>query len=212
MGNDSGGSIRIPSAWCGLTGLKPTHGRVSLRGNLSCEWSTTAVGPLCRSVADAAFILQAIAGYDADDPMSRREPVPDYLKALQSNTRRFRVGIPRRLFADGLDSDHSEAFAAAVDVLRQRVAQLRDIELPPVRQSIGYDTMTEFYREHEPYITKSPELIRSRKRGGRLKMGTGESSRLFTQPIRNGRGAARDPRCLRKLRCAGLADHCCSHH
>jgi aspartyl-tRNA(Asn)/glutamyl-tRNA(Gln) amidotransferase subunit A len=164
VGNDSGGSIRIPAAWCGLVGLKPSHGRVSLSGDLSCEWSTTTVGPICRTVADAALLLQALAGYDATDPMSRDEPVPDYTEALNANARRFRIGVPRALFAEQLDPEHAAAFSQALGVLGSRVDAVRDIELPPVRFSIGFDTMAEFYSEHEPYITKTPELYQPQTR------------------------------------------------
>jgi aspartyl-tRNA(Asn)/glutamyl-tRNA(Gln) amidotransferase subunit A len=164
IGNDSGGSIRIPAAWCGIVGLKPTHGRVSLSGNLSCEWSTTCVGPICRSVSDAALFLQAIAGYDPADPMSRDAVVPNYREALKANTKRFRLGIPRAMLTADLDEEHAAAFNQALRILGDRVADTRDVELPPVRLAIGYDTMAEFYAEHEPYITKTPELYQPRTR------------------------------------------------
>lgn len=164
VGNDAGGSIRIPAARCGVVGLKPTHGRVSLRGNLSCEWSITAIGPICRTVADVALMLQAIAGYDPADPVSRGEAVPDYTAALTSDTRRFRIGVPRSLFAGQFDSEHAAAFSQALAVLAGQVTEVRDIELPPVRLSIGYDTFAEYYSEHEPYVLKCPEMYQPRTR------------------------------------------------
>ncbi|MGI9074982.1 MAG: amidase [Bryobacteraceae bacterium] len=164
IGNDSGGSIRIPAAWCGVVGLKPTHGRVSLSGDLSCEWSTTCVGPICRTVSDAALLLQAIAGYDSADAMSQDELVPNYTEVLKTNTRPFRIGVPRTLFTRELDTEHEQAFTEAMRVLRDRVADIREVELPPVRFSIGIDTMAEFYREHETYITKTPELYQPQTR------------------------------------------------
>ncbi|HXK06848.1 MAG TPA: amidase [Verrucomicrobiae bacterium] len=164
VGNDAGGSIRIPAARCSAVGLKPTHGRVSLRGNLSCEWSITCVGPICRTVSDAALLLQAIAGYDPADPMSRDEAVPNYREALKMNTRRFRIGVPRAMFTAGLDAEHEAAFTEALRVLGQLVAETHDIELPPVRLTIGIDTSAEYYPEHQPYMAKTPELYQPQTR------------------------------------------------
>jgi aspartyl-tRNA(Asn)/glutamyl-tRNA(Gln) amidotransferase subunit A len=164
VGNDAGGSIRIPAARCGVVGLKPTHGRVSLRGDLSCEWSITCVGPICRTVSDAALLLRAIAGYDVADPMSRNEVVPNYTEALKMDTRRFRIGVPRTLFTGELDAEHEIAFTQALRVLGGGVAETRAVELPSVRLSIGIDTSAEFYSEHEPYITKTPELYQPQTR------------------------------------------------
>lgn len=152
VGSDAGGSIRIPAARCGVVGLKPSHGRVSLRGHLSCEWSVTAVGPICRTVADAALLMQVLAGYDPADPISRNEPVPDYTAALGADIRRFRVGVARSLFAERLDSEYAEAFSQAIEVIRGQVAEVRDIELPPVRLSIGFETGADYYAEHEAHL------------------------------------------------------------
>jgi aspartyl-tRNA(Asn)/glutamyl-tRNA(Gln) amidotransferase subunit A len=140
VGNDAGGSIRIPAARCGVVGLKPTHGRVSLRGTSTCEWSITCVGPLCRSVSDAAMLLQVLAGYDPADPISHKEPVPNYTQALQTNTKRFRLGVPRALLTKELDTEHEAAFEQALRVLRDHVASTRHVELPPVRLTIGIDS------------------------------------------------------------------------
>lgn len=137
---------------------------VSLRGALSCEWSITCVGPICRTVSDAALLLQAIAGFDSADPMSRDVSVANYTEALKVNIRDFRIGVPRALFNDGVDAEHEVAFTEAVRVLRQRVAEIHDDELPPVRLTIGVDTSAEYYPEHEPYMTKTPELYQPQAR------------------------------------------------
>src|SRR5215831_11988303 len=108
-------------------------------------------------------LLQAIAGYHPTDPMGRDEAVPNYPEALTINTRRFRIGIPRALFAGELDNVQS-AFNQAMRVLGERVAKTCDVELPPVRFSFGFDTMADFYAEHEPYITKTPELYQPQTR------------------------------------------------
>jgi aspartyl-tRNA(Asn)/glutamyl-tRNA(Gln) amidotransferase subunit A len=109
-------------------------------------------------------MLQSIAGYDPADPVSRGEPVPDYTAALRSDTRRFRIGVPRSLFAKQFDSEHAAAFSQALAVLATQAGDVRDIELPPVRVSIGFDTFAEYYGEHEPYLSKTPELYQPRTR------------------------------------------------
>src|SRR6185369_9120124 len=94
LGSDTGGSIRQPSAYCGITGLKPTYGRVSTRGAIPLSWSLDHVGPMCRSVEDAALLLQVIAGYDPLEASSVDAPVPDYSKALKTKVAGMRLGIP----------------------------------------------------------------------------------------------------------------------
>jgi aspartyl-tRNA(Asn)/glutamyl-tRNA(Gln) amidotransferase subunit A len=110
------------------------------------------------------LLLQAIAGFDSADPMSQEKPVPDYTEALKKNTRQFRIGVPRKLFIGQLDAEHETAFTEAMRVLGDRVAGTRDVDLPPVRFSIGIDTMAEFYGEHKPYITRTPELYQPQTR------------------------------------------------
>jgi aspartyl-tRNA(Asn)/glutamyl-tRNA(Gln) amidotransferase subunit A len=96
--------------------------------------------------------------------MSRDEPVPDYLQALKPRRKKLRVGVPRRLFAEQLDADHATAFAESLRVLATEGAIAQDVVLPPVRRSIGFDTMAEFYGEHEPHITKTPETYQPQTR------------------------------------------------
>src|SRR2546429_2341696 len=98
IGSDTGGSIREPAAFCGIVGLKPTYGRVSTRGVVPLSWSLDHIGPICRNVRDSAILLQALAGYDADDASSQQVPVPDYSFALQQNPRQLRVGVARQVF------------------------------------------------------------------------------------------------------------------
>src|SRR5207245_1565797 len=84
LGSDTGGSIRQPAAYCGIVGLKPTYGRVSTRGAVPLSWSLDHLGPMCRTVADASHLLQAIAGYDPQEPTSVDTPVPDLAPALKA--------------------------------------------------------------------------------------------------------------------------------
>ncbi len=105
MGSDTGGSIRGPAAWCGTVGIKPTYGRVSRRGVFPLSWTLDHVGPLTRSVEDAAITLQVLAGHDPQDPASADVPVADYRADLEKGVEGLRIGIPRAFFADGFGDD-----------------------------------------------------------------------------------------------------------
>ena len=132
MGSDTGGSIRGPAAWCGTVGIKPTYGRVSRRGVFPLSWTLDHIGPLARSVEDAAITLQVLAGHDAQDPASADEPVPDYRADLEKGVAGLRIGIPRAFFA------HAQATTAEVvagidrtaEQLRAAGAVVEDVTLP----------------------------------------------------------------------------------
>jgi aspartyl-tRNA(Asn)/glutamyl-tRNA(Gln) amidotransferase subunit A len=130
LGSDTGGSIRQPAALCGIVGLKPTYGRVSRYGLLAFASSLDQIGPLTRTVADAAIALSVIAGADSADATSAPEPVPDYTAALTGDVRGARVGVPRRLMDGGVDPDVARAMTAALDTLAGRGATLVDVDLP----------------------------------------------------------------------------------
>src|SRR5207244_6911515 len=110
LGSDTGGSIRQPAAMCGVVGLKPTYGRVSRYGLLAYGSSLDQIGPLARTVHDAAVTLGVIAGADAADATSAPEPVADYAAALTGEIRGTRVGVPARLLEQGVDPDVARAF------------------------------------------------------------------------------------------------------
>jgi len=135
LGSDTGGSIRQPSALCGVVGLKPTYGRVSRYGLIAHGSSLDQIGPIGRSVADAAAILSAIAGRDSADATSVDQPTMDYERALTGDAR-ARIGVPRSLLERGVDPQVSRAFFAALDVLKSGGAELVDIELPHARYAI----------------------------------------------------------------------------
>jgi aspartyl-tRNA(Asn)/glutamyl-tRNA(Gln) amidotransferase subunit A len=118
LGSDTGGSIRIPAALCGVVGLKPTRGRVSLRGVVPLSWSHDHAGPIARTVHDTAVLLQAIAGYDPLDPASKDVPVPNYSGELQAGIKGLRIGVPASFFFDDLASGVGEAVRSAIDTLR----------------------------------------------------------------------------------------------
>ncbi len=136
LGSDTGGSIRQPAALCGVVGLKPTYGRVSRYGLLAFGSSLDQIGPMTRTVADAALALGVMAGADAADATCAAEPVPDYAAALSGDVRGTRIGVPRALL-DGLDPDVGRAIHTALDTLASRGAALVDVDLPHAKHAIA---------------------------------------------------------------------------
>ena len=136
IGSDTGGSIRIPAALCGVVGLTPTYGRVSLRGAIPLAWSLDHAGPMTRTVRDAALLLRVIAGYDPADPVSADVPVDDYLADIESGVRGLRIGVVRGRFFDRLEPGEqpsaavTAAIAAAIDLLSGEGAGIDEVELP----------------------------------------------------------------------------------
>lgn len=131
LGSDTGGSIRGPSSFCNLAGLRPTYGRVTRHGVIPMCVTMDTIGPMARTVEDCAIMLQAIAGRDALDPTSSPEPVPDYLESLNGGVKGLRIGLPREMFEfDGLDGETREAVTKAVGVLEELGASAEDVSLP----------------------------------------------------------------------------------
>jgi aspartyl-tRNA(Asn)/glutamyl-tRNA(Gln) amidotransferase subunit A len=117
LGEDTGGSVRTPAAWCGVVGLRPTWGRISRHGSFPLSWSMDTPGPLTRTVEDTALVLRIIAGHDPRDPLTSRRPVPDYAAALDAGVRGLKVGIIRELTI-GADTD-AEVRTAVLDAARR---------------------------------------------------------------------------------------------
>ncbi len=130
LGTDTLGSIRFPSAMNGVTGLKPSWGRVSRAGVFALAQSMDHVGPMARSAADAAAMLGVIAGADPDDPTAAQEPVPDYLADIGGGVRGLRLGIDRALIAAGTDADSARAIEEAAEVLARIGAVPREVSVP----------------------------------------------------------------------------------
>jgi len=129
LGTDTGGSIRQPAAFCGVVGLKPTYGRVSRWGVVAFASSLDQVGPVTRTVADAALVLQAIAGFDPRDSTSLDQPVPPLGEALTGDVRGLRVGLPQEYF-QAMDDDVRAAVARTAAALVERGAELVELSLP----------------------------------------------------------------------------------
>ena len=129
-GTDTGGSIRQPAALCGITGIKPTYGRVSRYGMIAFASSLDQAGPMTRDAADAALLLQAMAGFDERDSTSVEQPVPDYSAGLEQPLTGLRIGVPREHFGAGLDAAVATVIQDALAEYRQLGAELIDIDLP----------------------------------------------------------------------------------
>ncbi|HVO80364.1 MAG TPA: amidase [Terriglobales bacterium] len=156
IGTDTAGSIRQPAAVCGMVGLKPTYGRVSARGVIPLSWSLDHVGPIARTVADAAVLLHAIAGYDEKDTTTFDTPDADYVAALRGDTKHLRIGVPRAYFYDDLHPEVAAAVSQALTVLASLTADIRDIELPvPTDRSVQ---SAESYAYHAEFVARTPEL------------------------------------------------------
>jgi aspartyl-tRNA(Asn)/glutamyl-tRNA(Gln) amidotransferase subunit A len=156
LGSDTGGSIREPSALCGIVGLKPTYGRVSTRGAIPLSWSLDHIGPMTRSVADSAVALHAMAGYDPDDVTSQDQPVGAYLEAVRKSHARLRIGVPREFFYANLHPEVQAAMDQALSVLVALGGETRDILLEVSADRTVF--RAEAYAYHAEHIASAPEL------------------------------------------------------
>jgi len=160
MGSDTGGSIRIPAALCGVVGLKPTFGRISRMGVTSLSWGLDHVGPLTRTVEDAAICLQVLAGYDPRDPASLDEPVPDYSAGLGQGVKGLRVGVPTNYFFDNVEPEVQEAVRAAYAKLAELGAELVEVALPMPEQIMAVEfaiCLPEASAYHSRMLRETPD-------------------------------------------------------
>lgn len=137
LGSDTGGSIRQPAGFCNIVGLKPTYGRVSRFGLIAYASSLDQVGPMTKTVEDAALVLQAISGFDPQDSTSLNAPVPDYSAALHQGVKGLRIGLPREYFIDGIEPEIRAAVEAAVHELQHQGAEVKSISLPHTRCAVA---------------------------------------------------------------------------
>jgi aspartyl-tRNA(Asn)/glutamyl-tRNA(Gln) amidotransferase subunit A len=156
IGTDTAGSIREPAALCGCVGIKPTYGRVSARGVIPLSWSLDHVGPLAATVADAAVVLQAIAGYDPLDVCSADVPVSDYVAGLRHGAKNLRIGVPRAHFFDDLDDEVRAAVERALVVIGTLVADVRDLHIEV--SSDRTVQAAESFAYHAEHVARTPEL------------------------------------------------------
>jgi len=135
-GTDTGGSIRQPAALCGISGIKPTYGRVSRYGMIAFGSSLDQGGPLAQSAEDCAILLQTMAGFDPRDSTSIDTPVPDYTVQLNQDIKGLKIGLPEEYFTEGLDADVARVIDAAIEEYRKLGAEIIDIKLPNSSLSI----------------------------------------------------------------------------
>ncbi|HKT87156.1 MAG TPA: amidase [Candidatus Sulfotelmatobacter sp.] len=163
IGTDTAGSIREPGALCGCVGLKPTYGRVSSRGIIPLSPSLDHIGPIASTVADAAAVLQAIAGYDGADITTADVPVGDYASAVRGDVKKMRVGVPRAFFFDDLDAEVASAMENTLRGIESMVAEVREVSLDvPTDRALQ---MAESYAYHAENVAKHadkylPETLR----------------------------------------------------
>ena len=160
LGSDTGGSIRIPASLCGITGLKPTYGRVSRAGVLPLAWSMDHVGPMTRSARDCALMLSVIAGYDPADPTTSVLPVPDYGAALTGDVKGLRVGLLRAHFTDPAAPDVRAAVEASAKQLEQAGAVVDEVNLTQVMHvATGSAAIvaSEALAYHAPWMRSRPQ-------------------------------------------------------
>ncbi len=165
IGSDTGGSIRQPAGYCGLVGFKPTYGRVSTAGVIPLSQSLDHLGPITRTVTDAALMLQVIAGYDKQDKASMDVSVPNYAASISAATSSLRLGVPRAYFYEGLHPETQAATEAALLVLKTLTHSQRDIASLATNDTYAsimdpYVTIlrAEAYAYHKKFVATSPEL------------------------------------------------------
>jgi len=160
---DTAGSIRLPAAYCGIVGFKPTYGLVSARGVMALSWSLDHIGPIARNVTDVALVLAAIAGYDPADPTSRELPVGNYAALVRGHAPRLRVGVPRKFFYEDLDPEVARVAEEALRVVAAIAASEREVSFPVDNDRTV--ARAEAYAYHEPNLSEhsgqyDPETLR----------------------------------------------------
>lgn len=135
-GTDTGGSIRQPASFCGITGLKPTYGQVSRFGMIAFASSLDQAGPMTRSAEDAALMLQAMAGFDPNDSTSLENDVADYSAGLNNDLGGLTVGLPKEFFEEGLDGEVAKVIETAIEEYRKLGAEIKEVSLPNMKLSV----------------------------------------------------------------------------
>lgn len=167
LGTDTGGSIRIPAAYCGIVGFKPTYGLVSRAGVVPLAWTLDHVGPMTKTVEDTAIMLEAIAGYDPADPASAQRPVEPYRPALSRSLRGIKVGMPRQLLEVNVAEEVQAAVAAAAGVLRDLGMSVEEIDLPRLDDATAVQrtiVFSEAAAYHQAYFPAQAENYSPRMR------------------------------------------------
>jgi aspartyl-tRNA(Asn)/glutamyl-tRNA(Gln) amidotransferase subunit A len=160
LGSDTAGSIRVPSALCGVVGMKPTFGRVSKRGVFPLSWTLDHVGPLTRTVEDNALLLNALAGHDPEDPYSMDRPAEDFARDLRGDVRSGAVGVPTNFYFEHVEDEVERKVRESIDVFRSLGAEVREVEVPNLWETLKALRLTlasEAYAVHEERLKSEPE-------------------------------------------------------
>jgi aspartyl-tRNA(Asn)/glutamyl-tRNA(Gln) amidotransferase subunit A len=192
LGTDTAGSVRIPASYCSITGFKPTYGRVSNHGVIPLSWTLDHVGPMTKTVEDAALMLGVIAGFDEQDPTTQDIPVADYARALQTSVAKLRLGLPRKMFFEGLDVEVETAVDEALAVLRKLTVGVRDVTLPPVPSAAAV-WGPEIYAYHAQWIAASPEKYQPQTRAA-IQRSAGSKAEAYARALRDVANARREIR------------------
>jgi len=188
LGTDTGGSIRQPASLCGVVGFKPSYGRVSRYGLVAFGSSLDQVGPLTRSVADAALVLRAMSGHDPLDSTSVTYPVPDYLAALTPEIKGLRIGVPDEYFIEGMDGEVEQIVRAAIGKLEEMGASVKPISLPHT------DAALSVY-----YLVAPAEVSANLARFDGIRYGPRMDSDSLWETYRRTRGAGFGPEVKRRI-------------
>ncbi len=137
LGTDTGGSIRQPASFCGISGIRPTYGRTSRYGVMSMASSLDTIGPMCKSIEDLAIVLEAIAGKDMMDGTTSEKPVEPYSKLLRKDVQGLRIGLPKEYFIDGIHPDVEQCVRAATETMKSLGAKIVDISLPHTKYAVA---------------------------------------------------------------------------
>jgi aspartyl-tRNA(Asn)/glutamyl-tRNA(Gln) amidotransferase subunit A len=158
-GSDTGGSIRTPSSLCGIVGLKPTYGRVSLHGVIPLAWSLDHIGPMTKSVPDAAAMLTVMAGHDVNDPSSAREKAPSFARALKNDVKRLRIGVEPSFCFSGVDDDVAENLRKALKLFEKLGARIVEVTVPSIEMTSVVESViitAEAASYHEKNLRERP--------------------------------------------------------
>ena len=160
LGSDTAGSIRIPSALCGVVGMKPTFGRVSKRGVFPLSWTLDHIGPLTRTVEDNALLLNTLAGHEPKDPYSADRPIGDFTRVLRRDIRSSAVGVPANFYFEHVEDEVKQRVIESIDVFRSLGAEVREVEVPNLQETLKAQRLTlaaEAYAVHEERLKSEPE-------------------------------------------------------
>ncbi|MDF2701347.1 MAG: glutamyl-tRNA amidotransferase [Rubrobacteraceae bacterium] len=160
LGSDTGGSVRIPAALCGIVGMKPTFGRVSKKGVFPLSWTLDHVGPLTRTVEDNALVLNSLAGHDPGDPYSAKRPAEDFARDLRRGVRGGVIGVPRDFYFEHVGREVAERLGEVIEVFRSSGAGMREVEIPHLWETLKAQRLTlaaDAYAVHEERLRSEPE-------------------------------------------------------